>query len=389
MNKKGNYYIKLIILLGFINMSLKGLRLFTNPEGLSINEIQILSPLPYVFHNFAYYFRIISVITSSIISLLFFALIYKKTGKLIQAFGVGLAFAIEPWSFIHARYINFGVFFVLYLTIAFYFATNKKRKIIFFLLLTSGLIIKFSINKFFLSNQINELLSSLDLVTLFFTGDSMSTYLRIPLTGFFLFIDIPLFFLGCNFITTDYIWSKNIKSFMFILLLSFTYFFLNPQSIPSERLILLFTCMTIAIGIGYSVIIEKSMKHKTLLLFMIVIFVGNLIFYQELFYNHFDKKNSTEWGYAEKTLILYIQKHPEIKNIYITTKREQLFTYLQFFLPKIKYTKLTEDMINRTCNGGYNRCIIKEDELSLLGLKKEQIKIFFNNKGGLPEFFLL
>lgn len=380
----------LLVGIGIISLALRCFRLLQVPDGFSLNEIKTLSLLPLPLHHFAPYFRFASALISTAAVLAFTAAAYRQTGKLVVALCIGLAFALEPWSFIFGRYVNWSAAALLYLGIVFCFSRGKPLR---FLLFAAPLLV-FVLGKpwSMLSDwgKLSEVTQLFDAVTLFFAGDPLSTYLRIPMTGFLMVIDIPFFIVGLYSLATE----KNLRKMTGPLLaataIALLYFFLNPQLVPAERSGLLLACMTVIIGAGYSVVLETGKKNKLVPLLFILALLANLFFYQELFHNHFDRRNSTEWGYAEMSLVRYLDGHKSIKTVYITTNKEYLNTYLAFFLPRIKRIPLTENMIPKTCAEGYNNtCIVKQDELPLLGLDKDKVETKFLNKGGLPEFFML
>lgn len=382
-------FILFLSAIGLFSFLLRSFRLFAAPAGIGLNEVTLLAPLPFSFHRFAFFFRFASVFASTVSVIVFSLAAYRKTKNVLIALGIAIAFAIAPWSFIYARYINFTVWLVLYLGVAYLLSESWKRLILFAIpLLLFALGKPFSM--LFDPGRLNELSPLTDLTTLFFAGDQISTFLRTPITGYFLLIDIPALILGCYVIATDKTWRNTIPSLTGTTAIALLYFFLNPQLVPAERSGLLLACMTVIIGAGYSVVLETGKKNKLVPLLFILTLLANLFFYQELFHNHFDRRNSTEWGYAEMSLVRYLDGHKSIKTVYITTNKEYLNTYLAFFLPRIKRIPLTENMIPKTCAEGYNNtCIVKQDELPLLGLDKDKVETKFLNKGGLPEFFML
>lgn len=371
------------------NIIFRSLYLFQAPEGLSIQEIRIISFLPYSFHAYAFYFRFVSVVVASLAALLFSFAIYRKTNKISYGLITGIVFAVEPWSFVYSRSVNYAPFILLYVSLLFSIAVTRG-KLSLYLFLPFALVFLRPLSLNFSINEVRGLLQSADIVSLFFSGDQQSAYLRIPRTGFLLFVDLPFLLLGIYILSNNDKYKRILQALAYCFVFAVLFFFFNPGTIPAERFGPIFIIATLVVSMGYGFIFEKTKKYRLFRICVIFAVVINILFYQELFYHHFDKKNSTEWGYAELNLIKYLETHPEINTLLITQQKDYLPSYILFFMKGINFKKLPENTIQKDCPGKYNyKCILKEDELPRLGLDKSKIPVHFDNKGGLPEFFLL
>jgi len=115
----------------------------------------------------------------------------------------------------------------------------------------------------------------------------------------------------------------------------------------------------------------------------------NFLFTGELFINHFDKKNSTDWSYAEQSTIKYLTSKQN-SFVYMTNQSDKLYRYLQLFKVKnIKALEITIDEMKINCVNPQVICIVKEEELSYFNIEKDYSEMQFGHFDGLPIYFIL
>jgi hypothetical protein len=239
-------------------------------------------------------------------------------------------------------------------------------------------------------DTIQDFFMLLDFRTFFFQGDYKSVYLHIPLTGFFLYIDVIAFIVGlCSIFT-----PANRKNMLFVLTtfcVGIFYFFVTiPTLIPTYKGIPIFIVATILIGIGYYYIFALLYKKSILLAVCIgIILVGNILFYQELFYNHFDKRNSSEWSYAEKLIVSKLVTNKQFTTVHISPESSKVTSYLAEDKNKYRYNTLTDWSYKSICQTPHVLCILREGEKQRWNVVNEEVKEVIPHFSGLPAYVLL
>lgn len=381
-----------VCLIIFLNILMKGFHLGTAPYGIATEELKMFSSLP--LHSFFYVVcaRVLAAFVSTLIPLLFFFGTKRVSKNTLEAFAVALALTISPWIFILSRFFNPYIFILLFEAAVFFFIKNRKYAIIGYLAVPLIVFIRslFSFSVTYRDADIvGNLLQMFDTRTLFFSGDYASFYLRIPNTGFFMFVDIlPLIF-GIYYCFTSSDWKKYRYFIVSLFLSGLIYFLATPQSLPTIRANILLLSLTFVIGLGYYYIFTALKRYRAALMLVLLMFIANILFFQELFFHHFDNKNSTEWGYAKLQTINYIKNHPDIKSIYITRRLGDLEPYFVFLDPSYRRQYVEDDKIKAVCSVAVRNCLVKEDQLPLFNRSKEQTRQAFDSYGGLPELFLL
>lgn len=390
---KKNKLLAIAALIFIGNLLIKGLFFTSVPNSPSPDEILFLDKLHLYLYPGNMLFRFSSVVISSMIAVLVYLAVYKTTKNLALSVSIALPMSISPWILVFSKFFN--LYILLLFAVSFYlFIRKEKIGILFFIVI----FFLFSVLNGAFSNLtqirpegfLNELLGIFDFKTLFFSGDYLSPYLRIPRTGFFMAADIIAFFMGLIFMLTDAQFVRFKSKFAVLGAFSLMFFFLNQRLLPSYKGVLLLFLLSIIIGYGYYEIIALSKKHRFIFIIIAALFAYNLLSYQELFYNHFDKKNSTEWGYAKMQVVEYLFAHGG-QTIYLSKNSQDLERYINYYSHRkpLKYRVLTPEELIQTCKLGAGNCLLREDELSLLGIQKEQVHTSFRHYNGLPQYFLL
>lgn len=383
------------IILFFINCLVKGLFIGKSPNSISLTEIDLLKNIGYFPAIENYSFRIISIFLSAAISVFTFLLIYKKTKNYVLGLVTGIVLIFTPWLYVISRYLNIYLFFILLLIVIFLISSNYKINFLILLLSIMGFIYILISKDFVLlirefSTFLPSLFTVLDFRVLFFEGDPSSRMLHIPMTGFFMYCDLLAFFCGLYFIYLAKKVNKDIQTLIGYLFFLGVVFFslLSKDLIFTLRGIILFYCISLIIGFGYYYFFNEIGKRLKFIRFIVpCIVIINVLFFSELLINHFDKKNSFEWGYAETQASKYIINNQN-KTIYLTDESNKINRFLQFFTNK-KATIITLKNAQSTCFEENISCIVREHELPYFGLEKNDIKIIFSNFDGLPVYFLI
>jgi hypothetical protein len=169
------------------------------------------------------------------------------------------------------------------------------------------------------------------------------------------------------------------------------YFFVTiPTLIPTYKGIPIFIVATILIGIGYYYIFALLYKKSILLAVCIgIILVGNILFYQELFYNHFDKRNSSEWSYAEKLIVSKLVTNKQFTTVHISPESSKVTSYLAEDKNKYRYNTLTDWSYKSICQTPHVLCILREGEKQRWNVVNEEVKEVIPHFNGLPAYVLL
>ncbi len=390
---------KLPIMIGLLfifNLIIKGLFLNHAPNSLSFQEVEILKFIRITPSVDDFTFRMISVFIGSCIDSLLFYLIYKKTNNYFISLSIALSVGLSPWFVILTRYLNI---YLIPIFLMVFISSFFPKKIYPLLIAILSLVVFrfFIISQDLLSIKLTLLIPDLarlfDLRTIFFQGDTSSPMLRIPLTGFFFYLDLITFFFGIGYL---FIINKNkeLKAFINqILLLGLVFFLILPADLlMTQRGELIFLWIGIINGLGYYYFFN-ILKKKSVFLVYIFIFtlLINFLFTAELFINHFDKKNSSEWSYAERSTIQYLVSINK-NRVYVSksNQSDKLYRYLKFYNPKnIEYKKMEIADLKITCQSDQVICILNEGELSEFNIEKDDSRMQFGHFDGLPIYFIL
>jgi hypothetical protein len=378
------------------NLIIKGFKINQFPNSLSSEEITLIKLFPplYTFP------RLIPVIASTLISLLIYFFFFKETKNKFMALAIALSLAISPWIFILSRYLNYYLLILLAVVlIGFYLP--RYVKYIFSLVFIIGFVSfinQLSIDHLFLNavNNFPGLLKLFSFQTLFFQGDSSSTYIKIPETGFFMYLEfIPLIF-GIYLLAKLPRSLKNTCLYFFIIGLVW-FLILPPTALLTYRSLIFLFLLNIIIGIGYyQIFFGLFRKNKLVVSFLgLILVVANIFYYQELCYNHFDKFNSSQWNYAEKSFTEYLSANSVwIKTVYITNESGKIFDYISLtpkrhlIIKKVSPGDLIKSKFQE-CRPVGSLCLVQEREFSLLGLTPENILMKINYANGLAAYDLL
>lgn len=385
-----------LLVLFSINIIFKAFFLNHSPNSYSLEEIDLIRKINLHPPMNDFSIRYLSIGASILISFISYLLIYKATKNIFLGLFFGLVLSLSPWIIIISRFVNVYILFLLIVALMNYFL--PQRKVAFFINIFLIVLFKIFFNSTQLpnfnqlSNGVDNLFKLLDFRNLFFNGDPLSPSLRIPKTGFFLYFDLLALFAGFYYL---YIINKKrqiSKITIYLFFLGLIYFFLLPDLNYTFRGILIFYSLSLIVACGYYFIfISLIGKKKIASLFISIIVLINLAFYQELFYFHFDKKTSYDWGYAETTTIKYLTKQKYIKKIYLTSESGKLQRYLSFFDNTHRQIEIIPpNKLSEICYKGKPYiCILREHELQILSLEKDMVKTKFSHFDGLPMYFLI
>lgn len=383
----------IILIIGLtINLIIKFILFNQVPNSISSEEIKHMQLLGLQPSLNSFHFRWLSKLLSILIIILSSFLIYIKTKKVSLSMIMIVTLSLSPWLFILGQALNLYLFLLIIILLTVTFGHKK-----YWMLVTPFIFILFKQwldltlpNLQQIIDTIPSVFHLLDFKTLFFNGDSVSQYLKIPKTGYFLFFDIVPLFIGIHALITN---KNNISlgkiiSGLFTIGLCF-FFISQSSSLNSYRGIIIFFSISLVIAVGYEYMLHNA--NYFLKALIVLIFAFNVLFSYELFYYHFDKKNSFEWGYAENNAINQLN-NKQIKCINITQESGKLKQYVEFFTNDVKFKTnlVSNSKLDDVCyakNDCY--CLLREQELSLIGLQKDDIKTVFNHFEGLPVYFLI
>jgi hypothetical protein len=395
--------LPLLLILVVANLLFKGFLVHQYPNSLSSEEITIIKSLPFLkgLNNY-HWLRLIPVILSTLTSILAYELAYKKTKLKWLSFIVGLTFAYSPWIFVISRYLNYYIAVTTIVLLISYLLSliRSSYKLSFLLNLSVLLAFRyFCLNspwsyKTVVANY-GELFKIFDLRNLFFVGDYLSPFIHIPKTGFFLHIEFIPFLFGLVNLMLEKNNREIKKIILYISSLGVIWFFITPENLMiSYKGLLIFLGVSLTIAFGYWSLMKKVPAGRFIVLLLLAI---NIFFYQELFYFHFDRKNSSEWGYAEENISLWLKdNHLSLEHVYVSDDAARFIDYLPYlaksFDPK-KIVILKQDRLQNNwrndCSGKNRICIVRESDLKLMGLEKNRAKKTINYYNGLPAYFII
>lgn len=394
-------FISVVSALFLINLLFKGIFLYRFPNSISTEEIKNIHRVYSSFSMNPYFFRCISLAASIILVLLTVNYLFKKTKNIPLCIFIGIVLTTSPWIFIMSRAFNFYILMMIcVLTIFivfkkyFYRFTLIALILIFFILKVN---LNFTIAQIIHPN-IDLFFKTIDFKTLFFAGDITSSYLRIPKTGFFLFVDLIALIFGTYSLFVDKRFTSMQEFVISFFGVGVFYFFITPDSvILLYRGLLIFYALSIVIGIGYYALFTFLVRKNILLCCLCaLLFLINIFYYQELFYSHFDKKNSSEWGYAEERISKVVDLNgPKVKKIIISPDSGNIIPYLPLFAPHnhdVKLVKLPggfREFKIAVCLREDTICIFKEHELAFAGIEKEEVKnkVYYFN--AIPAYYVI
>lgn len=383
-----------VLLLLITNILFKGLFLGISPNSISLKEIELLMKVGFAPEINNYFFRWILIFLSALISPLTFIFIYKESKKYFLSLVISCVLIISPWLYITSRYFN-QYLPLLFIIVSLYVIFPIRISRIITLIFTT-IYSYFLINNNFLPTIQNfpdvfkSFITLIDFRTLFFQGDPVSKMFHTPLTGFFFYIDFIALITGLYSVYIKNSLNKNLFQFINQLLILgiFTFVLMPYDELLSVKAIGIFYYLSIVVGCGYYYLIDTCRNKLYFLRYVIILIVLiNLIFFLELFFFHFDKHNSYEWGYAETKASEYIIKNQD-KKIFLTDESNKINRFLKFFTKKTAFIISLKDA-QSVCFQQHTVCIVREHELKLFGLEKDQIKTKFANYDGLPVYFVL
>jgi len=370
-----NKFLILSIFIIVLNIFIKGFLVTSHPNSISPEEIDLITRLSFLKSFNPYSLRYVIVIISSLFATFSFIFLYVITKNLSWSFFSGLLLTYSPWIFIISRYSNFYlvILSVCISLFLFFYQSKLKYIFIFFLIFISGYLLYQS--KIFITNNyisdFRAILRLIDFKNLYFTGDYTSSFIRIPKTGFFLLFEFIIFLYGIYTLVFE-IGNHKIKKIIFdFFLIGFIWFFITPNNlIISNKSMFIFYSISLVIAFGYSSLLSK--KHIYALFFMPLIFCG-FVFYQELFYFHFDIKNSSDWGFAEEKISKFLEKNNQnINTVYVSGDASSFIKYLPIFSKNFEIKKINivendwiRDKAVIKCFEKKTLCIFKDSDIKL------------------------
>ena len=400
MKKETNKKILILTICIFVlNLLIKGFFVTSRPNSIGPAEIDFISQFP-VLKNFnPYSLRYTIVILSSLFAFFSFILLYRITKNLLWSFFSGLLLTYSPWIFILSRYSNLYIIILSICISAFlFFYKSKLRLVLIFLFAFISNYLLYQNRMFKINGLIwdyKSIFRLTDFKNLFFVGDYTSSFIRLPKTGFFLVFEVLVFLYGFYKLVLEHGNNKIKKIIIETLIIGIIWFFITPNDIiVSYKGMFIFFSLSLVIAFGYSSLIKRKPVLAWVATFMILF---SFIFYQELFYFHFDKKNSGDWGFAEEKISKMLEKNSQnINSIYVSRDASGFIKYLPLFGKHFKNEKIKfveSDWIkNETmskCLEKKTLCIFKEGDLKLANLEKDDVdeKIYYYN--GLPAYFII
>jgi c-di-AMP phosphodiesterase-like protein len=184
---------------------------------------------------------------------------------------------------------------------------------------------------------------------------------------------------------------KNLQFIFTAFCIGIFYFFITiPTLIPTYKGVLLFIILTILIGMGYYYILATLYKKFFPLTILVVIaLLGNVLLYQELFYNHFDKRNSSEWSYAEKLVLSKLMTNSQFTTVHISPESSKVTAYIPADKNRYQYNTLTDRSYKSICSTPKVLCIIREGEKQRWNITNEEVKEIIPHFNGLTAYVLL
>lgn len=313
---------------------------------------------------------------------------YSKDNLL--AFSIATLTSFSPWFFILTLHFNlYLLIFTLVVGIFLHPFGEKNRFRTAFLTATIlpllfgrvPLLHTFSTHDFF-----SDSMKIVDLRTLFFIGDWTSTFIRIPKTGYLMFIE--LLFLPIGLFTVLSGGLKEMRRLIILIFaLGFGFFLAHIYNfLPSYRGIFIFLAYSFLSGIGFYQLIKNRrfiVKAAAILLLMI-----NVFFYLELIYFHFDAWNSSDWTYAQSQIVRYSQSR-DVKHIYLTNNSNDIHHFLAYYLPNVVIEQKPLQDLQGLCAEPPNDslCIFTQEDLKIAGMNKDETFMQFTVVSGLPLYF--
>lgn len=396
INKK---ILILTICIIVLNLFIKGFLVTSHPNSIGPEEIDLISRLSFLKNFEPYSLRYIVVILSSLFASFSFILLYRITKNLSWSFFSGLLLTYSPWIFILSRYLNL---YIIILTVCisiflFFYKSRLRFILIFFSIFISGYFL-YQNKIFTIDNLIYDygsIFRLIDFKNLYFIGDYTSTFIRLPKTGFFLFFEVLVFLYGLYKLVLERGNNQIKRIIIEIFFIGLMWFFITPNNlIVSYKGIFIFYSLCLVIAFGYSSLIKK----KPILVWVVTLMIFcAFISYQELFYFHFDIKNSSDWGFAEEKISRLLEKNRQnIDLVYVSGKASGFIKYLPLFGKNFINEKIRivennwiSDKAIFKCLENKTVCVFKDDDIKLANLDNDNInkKIYYYN--GLTAYVIL
>lgn len=388
---------KVSIFIGFIlilNIFLRWLLMSHIPNSVAFQEFEILKLIRITPSFGDFTFRLINIIIGALIDAIVLYLIFKKTKNILLGLCVSIVLSLSPWFFVLSGYLNYFLIPILITVCILAFLPDNTfifLATICILTIYRYFVINHDLSSFKILSVIPDLIRLFDLKTLFFEGDPSSTMLRIPLTGFFYYLDLMAFFSGLYYLFSINKNNELKKTLNNLLWLGLLFFIVSPVDLLiTQRGELVFLWITITIGLGYYNFFRIIFRKNVLYIVpLIALLLTNFIFTAELYLNHFDKINSDDWTYAEQTAVEYLMTKSDTP-IYMTNQSDKLYRYWGFLkLNNLRVYEIDDNIMKINCQSQKSICIVKEAELPFFDTNKDEITTSFGNDNGLPIYFVL
>jgi len=397
MIKYIKHNIALVILI-ILHLSLLVWRLNGVPNSHTPEEVIWLKTLPWV--NSFFVLRCVGAGISTFFIIAAYTVRKRFEKKQLALFIGTLPFVFAPWLFLLGKFLTMQTFVALCIVGLGIFLTGRKNitSITVGMFVVAVIIFRQLIFHDAFQQMVDlpqNIIRLVDVRQLFFIGESNSSSLRIPKTGYFLFVD--LFFLFIGIISLFRMNKNNLKSIIFFLLMSIGWAIWYPldHALATYSQIFFLFCVTHVIGAGYVRLFQDLYVKRLFIPAALIccVIVANIGFYQDMFYSHFDRHVSHEWGYAEETVLKELQGKKNIATVLVSVDSSKILEYLPAYrFPKtvflrMKSKEITREVVNQ-CRREETVCVIKEHELPAFGLTKETAHTI-RYYGGLPAYFTL
>ncbi|MCL4374665.1 hypothetical protein M1523_02285 [Patescibacteria group bacterium] len=364
----------------------------STPNSVSPEEIAFLKTLTITPALNDLSFRFLALPVNSLMLVLITLLVYRTSKNLSLSLITALLMTIVPWSFILQQHLNPFILLPLGVVTVLMVSARPVLRLAGIGLVVFLLRHWLDLHLPSVSQSISDfpiLFRLVDWKTLFFAGDSVSQYLKIPKAGFFFYGDSVFLFLGA-YRLLDSRFKQLTQTVLFLFIVGMLFLFTtSANALLTYRGILLFLPFTLIGAVGYHYALTALPRYLKLgaVAFMVI----NLIFVAELFASHFDKKNSFEWGYAETSAINQLNRMG-VRCVYITQESGKFQLYADFYHKNRSFSveKISDSHLKQTCLvNNQCRCLLKEQELRLVDQQKDDVQTVFSLYRGLPIYFLI
>ncbi|NTU72745.1 hypothetical protein HGB07_01045 [Candidatus Roizmanbacteria bacterium] len=354
------------------------------PKSPSLDELNLLQNCGLHLSTSDFSYRILAVVLAALVPVLLYLVMKKYCKDQLAAYIISVVTTVSPWftalsltlnPFLLVVTLILGIY-VLPLSPLFQFMASA-------LVLLSPAFTGHTISFAPPLESITNILRSIDLKTLFITGDFNSTFLRIPKTGFFMLIDVVFLVWGSWTVGKNRRGILPVVSLLALGILQIVFF---SNTLPAFRSTLLLLSLSIMIGFGYYSLLMKA-KHNILFLLILVVTMINFFYYQNLLVAHFDKKNSGDWTYAEMQIVEYLKAMPAVHRLVLGPHEETVKTVVGYYLPTLKITTVETVQLAKECAAPHTFCVIKGEHLKGLNMREEETKNMFNVYSGLTLYY--